>query len=277
MNNSLKIIVYTNFFVAFATLCLTWITGLIFSVPVFYSCLFSFFGTLFVYNFSRLLHIYFNVKKYNSRSKFIHQHKKKIEIITFISFCFGVYLAFNFSKTTFFYLLPVSVIAVLYSIPLYGYRLRDVPGLKLFLIGAIWTFVTVIIPVVESKMIMNNFFWSICLQRFLFLIAITIPFDIRDLLFDDFKIKTIPMVFGIKKAKIISLFALGFAEILLVVQYLTSDGYTFLEAASLFVTYEITALIIYFCDLNKNEKYYSILIEGSPIMMLFFYLFATII
>ena len=81
-------------------------------------------------------------------------------------------------------------------------NLRSVAGLKIFIIGVVWSGVTVILPVLQDGTIT----WDvgvICIQRVLFVLALMIPFEIRDMVFDNLALKTLPQIVGIKKAKII--------------------------------------------------------------------------
>ena len=86
--------------------------------------------------------------------------------------------------------------------------LRDIPLLKIFIIAFYWTYLTIIIPVLvynisfDSNLILN------IIVRFLFVLAITIPFDIRDYSVDDSSKKTIPQLIGLQKATILAVLIL---------------------------------------------------------------------
>ena len=69
------------------------------------------------------------------------------------------------------------------------FGLRNIPGLKQFLITLVWTMSTVLLPLLEAQHhhmgIVNMRDATILVaKRFLFIGALTVPFDIRDLFQD---------------------------------------------------------------------------------------------
>ena len=57
-----------------------------------------------------------------------------------------------------------------------------------------------ILLILEEEIIFSDNIIAHLLSRFLFVFAICIPFDIRDVKYDNIKLKTIPIVFGIGAA-----------------------------------------------------------------------------
>ena len=55
--------------------------------------------------------------------------------------------------------------------------------------------------------------------RLFFILAITIPFDIRDLKYDKSNLKTLPIIFGASKARLIGLLSLLVFEIISITQF----------------------------------------------------------
>ena len=76
--------------------------------------------------------------------------------------------------------------------------------MKIFLIAIVWTFVTTILVANEDDKLLWHKLIPIIIDRFCFVLAITIPFDIRDLKYDDKRIKTIPILFGVAGSKLIA-------------------------------------------------------------------------
>lgn len=70
--------------------------------------------------------------------------------------------------------------------------LRNIPGLKLFLIAFSWAGITVLFPLIQNYMSIRITDWITFIQRFLFVLVITIPFDIRDINYDNNELKTLP-------------------------------------------------------------------------------------
>ena len=85
----------------------------------------------------------------------------------------------------------------------YPFGLRTIPYIKIFLIAAIWTSSTMFLLLLENNQLINQNIILHLFTRFLFVFAICIPFDIRDIKYDNIKLKTIPIVFGVSKSKLI--------------------------------------------------------------------------
>lgn len=103
------------------------------------------------------------------------------------------------------------------------------------------------------------------MQRFLFFAAITIPFDVRDIFQDKaFAIKTIPVLFGEKKAYLISQMMLAGSFLILLFQFQTS-GFTtdFFATAGIIL---LAAWLIFKSKWEKNEYYYFLYLDGVLIL-----------
>lgn len=172
--------------------------------------LFVGFATLATYNFQRIVK-FRNRPEYlkAGRNNWLFRNRKKLSLITLIagigtSF-FAFYLPIQAYPTLFFMAL-LSLLYVVRFIPRKGKRLalRDLPLMKVFLIALVWTVVSVVIPLqtgsgVESTSFTRSF-GLVLLEKFAFLMAITIPFDIRDVAFDDPNQQTIPQLLGVQKS-----------------------------------------------------------------------------
>lgn len=100
-------------------------------------------------------------------------------------------------------LAPIALLTLFYSIPVFGnkksiFRLREIPYLKIFLIAFVWASSTILLPIMQSNTVFNKVDVTAMLaERFFFVFAITIPFDIRDMETDkQAGLKTIPILFN---------------------------------------------------------------------------------
>ncbi|MDJ0644551.1 MAG: hypothetical protein QNJ57_01080 [Flavobacteriaceae bacterium] len=251
--------VFSNMHVALATFCLTKITLLLFGVSDPTVPSFVFFATVLSYNFVRLY------RKSEITSWFynwIAANQTALVVVTIISFVFLVYLAVHLQTITLLALVPFGIVTVFYVVPLRGkMALRTVPGFKLFLIAFCWASVTVLIPVINHKLSFSKDVYVMFLQRLLFVAAITIPFDIRDVDYDTEALKTLPQVFGIANAKRIG--------IVLLMLFL---GLNFLKeepGANLRVEFVVTliSLLLLVRASNRQNNYYSaFFVEAIPIV-----------
>ncbi len=99
-------------------------------------------------------------------------------------------------------LLPLVLLTLAYEFPAIpgfgGLRLRQVPYLKIFLIAGVWAATTVVLPVIHAgHQVPVGSTLLLVLERFLFVFAITIPFDLRDRIYDRSQgLKTLPHKLG---------------------------------------------------------------------------------
>ena len=202
--------IYSNVFVSFCVLVLCQSTSIIIGVDSSHLLPFVFFSTLFVYNFHRIVRYNLN-KEQSANLDWLNKNRLFIIIITVISLFLSVYYAVSLSFSTFYFLIPASIISLSYPIkiiPLGGQKvsLRELPRAKIFLIALVWSIVSVVLVTLENKSFYSLDTLLLFISRFSFVLAITIPFDIRDLKYDDLSLKTIPQIFGEQKAKTIALY-----------------------------------------------------------------------
>jgi 4-hydroxybenzoate polyprenyltransferase len=142
--------------------------------------------------------------------------------------------------------------------------------LKLFIIGAVWAGSTVLLPILEIEgngllNISNKETILLFFTRFLFIVAITIPFDIRDLFQDQSNaLRTIPVIFGEKKSLFLCQLFLATSLILLFVYTEKLDTNFWAIALSIF----ISGWLILKSRWEKNEYYYFFLLDGTMILQL---------
>ena len=247
--------------VSIAAFCLTKITLIEFGIHENTSPLFTLFATLISYNFIRS---YDSSKVYITFAGWVKVHKIELFLLNLISLIFLIVLTLKLKYQAFLFLIPFALATLFYVIPitLQNKNLRDIAGLKLFLITISWAGVTVLFPIVNNDFLFTKDVWVTFFQRFLFLFAVTIPFDIRDLKYDTPEMKTIPQIIGVKKSKLLG-------SILLLVFYLL-DFFRFSTFEnSVITTTLITVLSLIFLNLyteNKSKYYTSFWMESLPII-----------
>ena len=96
---------------------------------------------------------------------------------------------------------------------------------------------------------------------FCFIVAITLPFDIRDINYDQREeLKTIPQAFGIKGTIITALLFLMVSGILL---GLAIDS----ASQGIFYGYIATLVVLLFTNENRKELFYAGWVESTVIML----------
>jgi len=230
-----------------------------------------FFSTLALYNFSILLTK--PEKPQNStlrRVQWIFSHYRFMITLTIICVLSIIPLALFLSTSSKILLLSLGLISMSYSLPLFTieekrFSLRNIPGIKLFLIATVWSLSVVLLPILEAE---NNQAMQISIndsillisKRFLFIAAITVPFDIRDLYDDKLKeLKTIPVLLGKEWALIICQAFLIIYLILLFFFNRQFDSNFF----GLTLTIILTGWLIFKSKWKKNEYYYFLYLDGT--------------
>lgn len=175
-----------------------------------------FFATLFEYNLHRLITVLTNKKALNSeKHRWVRENIKTFYFLVFISVTGFATVALLAKKEVLYTFAPIAVLTLFYSIPVSSnrkhlLRLREIPYLKIFLIAFVWSTSTILLPVIQTNGTFSDTMVAALLtERFFFVLAITIPFDIRDLEADKQEgLKTIPMLMGKDKSLIVSYLSL---------------------------------------------------------------------
>tara|TARA_B100000780_G_scaffold200235_1_gene141799 strand:- start:153 stop:1034 length:882 start_codon:yes stop_codon:yes gene_type:complete len=272
----LDFLVVTNVYVATGTFSLTWLSLQFYGNDKLDLAFFVFFSTLFTYNFIRLARVQHMIKEGDStRHKNIFRFRAFLWFFSIISAIAAFIFFLRVDESIYYPLLFMGLISIAYSLPVYKkqgiwLRLRDMPFIKIFIIAFVWSIVTSLFPMQVSDVPIN---WLVVIERFLFVFAITIPFDIRDLRFDAENLNTIPQVFGIKKARYIGLVAIVIAEALLFYNYFFFGMYSLFSALAIYISYELSAVLVYKSHPSLTERYFTLGVEGTSILLgLLFYL-----
>ena len=272
--NFFYFLIQTNIFISLAAVALTLETQIqLGQEPTLHPYIFIIlFATLFEYNLHRFITV---IKNPNFLSEEKHGWVKQNRLafyVLVIACVFGFIVAIALAKKEVLAtLFPIGVITLLYSVPILKiknafFRLREIPLLKIFLISLVWSFATILLPVVQSSQIYDSANVLLMLaERFTFVFAISIPFDIRDMKTDrELGIKTIPLLIGEKNATRVSTFALFLFLVLCVTHY------TGTAQNSLLLPLIISALSTYlFITLEKVRQakhYHYFVLDGTLLL-----------
>ncbi|MDB5123775.1 MAG: hypothetical protein JWP94_1904 [Mucilaginibacter sp.] len=232
-------------------------------------------STLGIYNFSILIS---RPKRPDQspyrRVRWFFSHYRLMVTFTIVSILSLVPLFFLMSMEARILLVFLSILSFCYSIPLFTihdqkFGLRNIPGLKQFLITLVWAMSTVLLPIIEAQHfhLANVSVRDITLlvaKRFLFIAALTVPFDIRDLFQDkQYGLKTVPVVWGEKNAYLFCQFLLGGYIVLL---FLFRDNGFTRDFFALTITAILTGWLIFKSKWEKNEYYYFFYLDGVLIL-----------
>ena len=265
------LILYGNFWIAIGAtsmafqtqyllvhhLRLTPLTGFIFS------------ATLFLYALHRIVGL--------EKTKAFQQKGRYKIIATFSSHILIYAILGGLASFILFWYLPaplkwlivgIGLISIAYVLPFIGAkrRLRDLSYIKVFAIAIVWPLVSVLLPAYEFGMQASLLVALLMLEKFCFLMAITLPFDIRDIEVDLFNnVKTIPNQIGAQRSVYLAEMFLFMATFIFSIGYSISliswgslIGYLFANM--------VAAFLIWYAPRNKHDYYFTGLLDGTMVL-----------
>lgn len=232
-------------------------------------------STLFLYNFSLILSkpAEFKSSPFH-RVQWFFSHYRLILALSLLALLALFPLALQLSIKSLILLVCISILALSYNLPVLKigqtrYGLRNIPGAKLFIIASVWACSCVWVPIMELKsqgiVVSGLDTFLLVSKRFLFVLAITLPFDIRDLYQDrQFHLKTIPVLIG-KKNSLILCQLLLLAHLSLLFLFSATVNPTLL---ALTLTTSLTGWLIFNTKMKRNEYYYFLFLDGTLLLQL---------
>ncbi len=244
--------------VALSTYALVCVTAVILNITVGnHLSWFLFFGTIVCYNF---------VKYGVEAKKYIlvaNRYHKNIQTFSFIAAGFMFYHAYYLTLDVWIAIVALAFISGLYAVPVLprAKNFRSWGGLKMFIVALVWTGATVLLPVLSLG---HHFSWDVkveALQRFLFVLILLIPFEIRDLKYDDAALKTLPQRYGVANTKIFG----AFMGVLFFLITFLKDEITLADIVSKGVLFLIMGSLMYATKRNQPRYFSSFFVEAIPI------------
>ena len=238
-----KTLINTNIYISLAAVSLTVETQIQLGIePQWHLYLIIiFFATLFEYNIHRLITITTKINIINSKKyEWVRENLKGFYFLIFASVIGFICVSFFVEKDVLLILSPIALLTLFYSIPVFGrrnffFRLREIPYLKIFLIAFVWSSATILLPLIQSNYNFDTIdIVAMLAERFFFVFAITIPFDIRDIKVDKQDgLKTIPMLFNENKALAISCLSIIIFFVISLFHYQTQNRWFIVWAVSI--------------------------------------------
>ncbi|MEX6626132.1 UbiA prenyltransferase family protein [Tenacibaculum salmonis] len=249
----------SSFHVALAVYCFVRITELYFNLAYNESLdFFLFYGTITGYNFVK----YAGVAKLHHRS--LTTHLKIIQLFSLVCFLLMCFYATKLKVNTLLFFVPFGLLTFLYAIPfLSGFQknLRSISYLKIVIVALVWMGSTVFLPLFDADIIFLNNIYLIALQRFLLVVVLILPFDIRDVQYDAVSLQTIPKEIGIKQTKKLGYILLS---VCLLIEFIITPNAYF---KNIFLIIFSLILMLLMRSSEKQFKYYSsFIVEAVPII-----------
>lgn len=261
---------YSSIHIAISATLFILQTYLLLDIKIEYNYLFFIFSsTLFLY----LLHNISGLKSLSNeevreKTNRLGQMKPIVFMLLTMSAGTSFYSVLFLRPNVILALVFFSFISIWYVVPIFSKkrRLREYPVVKIFLIAFVWAGISAFIPLFEIEM--DRYTKAlIFFEKYLFIFAITIPFDIRDTKFDRAKgVSTIPIIFGKTKSIILSALSMVFALVIVMNLYL-NHIYSSKQFLALLIGYSITMLLIIYAKNKTNDYYFTGMLDGTPILV----------
>jgi len=221
-----------------------------------------FFLVLGTYNFHRLIKAPRTVNP-SSWLVWVNSNRRYLWILSFTSFILGgalfvIYIPITLSMILLFS--GVVFLSVWYVVPLVKIPLRDVPFIKTMVIALVWT--TVMIGITTNEHIWPFFFGGL-----LFIYGITIPFDVRDIKYDESEKRTLPMLIGVRWSK-----GVAFCSVLLFYIIIAIFNQNIRINPFFWLSLIIYLLLIMYIDDKKDDRWCVLLDANLITLGLSFYM-----
>ena len=186
-----------------------------------------------------------------------HKLFSKILIINILCGIISVILIFlNHNEIRLLKWLVIVILGLLYNSFFLENFVRKIPLLKIFYVGMVW-------GLVNAWLFLPEFNIGIFLISFLFITALVLPFDIRDMYDDD--VVTFPKLIGVQNTKYLA-YSLCFLTTVLAIHLLKTNF-----KIAFFLTCATTFILIYFSKPTNRDSYFSFWVElcsGLPFLFL---------
>ncbi|EAZ93163.1 UbiA family prenyltransferase [Crocosphaera chwakensis] len=275
-NVFLEILIYSNIWVASAIASLCFSFQLLMELPLDWrSPLFCFGAALIPYHLDRVVDVYVQqIPDPNVQSYF-----KKPGFLVWFLIALGLSIIFTllwFAPTAVRYVSLLGIFPLIYGVPLFPrsnqwYRLKDIPGSKAWIVGAIITYAVVSLPCAYANYCPQGITFILStLFLFIFIVTNSHSFDLRDIESDQEQgVITLPLMMGIDRMKIL-LSILNVSVLALWVWAWSSSLIPF--KPEVIISILITLCYLSILKPSTSRPIYSIFIDGCLFIPLFVHL-----
>lgn len=188
-----------------------------------------------------------------------YQHSKIFRKVLVFNVLTGIISAIliilNHNEIRLFKWAVIVLLGLLYNSFFLEKFIRKIPLLKIFYVGLTWA-------LINSWLILPEFNLPIFLISWLFVTALVLPFDIRDM--EDDLVVTFPKLIGVENTKYFA-YLLVFAATILAILFLRIEF-----ATAFFLTSAFTFALIYFSENSRRDSYFSFWVESLSALPFFF-------
>ncbi|HPF11448.1 MAG TPA: hypothetical protein PKW08_03380 [Flavobacteriaceae bacterium] len=220
---------------------------------------FVFFGSITGYNFVKF------ATRAGLHHRSLTRYLRAIQVFSFLCSAAFIYLFYRLPQGMQFVSIVFGIFTFLYTIPVFNKKsLRTLSGLKIFIVAWVWTGVTVVLPWLYSQ---STWTWDDTVflsQRFLWVLVLTLPFEIRDLKFDHPTLGTLPQLMGVSRTKMLGWFLLVSIAILGIFAKKAGNLFGYTEIFFL----GVLAVLLAFATKDRAKYFAAFWVEGIPLFWL---------
>jgi len=255
-------LIYSNLWVAFALTSLSFVVSFFLQVSSLKHILFCFCVCYTGYNYIYWLAFKLTPQKLDSeRKRWMNNNKTAMWSSIFVSSVIASYLFLTLNPKSQLIAIASSVISMSYLFPSKSkVGLRWIPGAKIVIIALTWTLLISLIIQLDN----NNNHFNMYLSLLLFVIATTIPFDIRDITTDAKSLYTIPQLIGINNSIVLSQ-SLLVISVFLMTCYLPEPSAIVSNVCFLIIGLKILRKV----GLQASAQFINFNVEGLPVSWAF--------
>ena len=273
--------IFGNLFIALCAMGMVFSTFLMNGLPISLTpfTIFITMATYLLYDFHRFS---FRINIYDDKKIKIFNNEIILSSIekTFYIIASSVLIGslFFLKQQIFLILLPLVLLTLSYIFPFIKLNNRlitigEIPLVKTPVLALVWGISTTVIPLMEQNINLSSSFIGLqVLSRTLFVFALCIPFEIRDIIKDKSKnIRTLPVIHGIIVTKIIG--------VLIVVLEIFMHHLMPVISSSSVIALDISSLVALLWIIQRNQingvYFYKFLVDGTMLVR-FIFLFIAI-
>ena len=187
------------------------------------------------------------------------QNSKKMKLSLVICAVAGIFCSLliiqNHNIERLYKWLIICLLGLLYNSFFLNFNIRKIPLLKIFYVGFIW-------GLMNAWLSFPYFSWGIFFISFIYITALVLPFDIRDMKRENVMI--FPNLIGIKKTKIL-------AAAMIISSVIISNTILQPDFSLAFLLASIpTLILIYFSENSRPDWYFSFLVESCSALPFLF-------
>lgn len=245
--------------VAWAAVSFLQITAIVFATTINNHLYFAlFFGTVACYNF---------IKYGVEAEKYLLVSGKYLMLIQGISIISLLVALYHF------YFLPLIVwigfgllilLTALYTLPVLpkSKNFRSFGGFKIFIVAIVWALATVTIPLLTADSVIYLDAGIELGQRFILVVVLMLPFEIRDLKFDPPILLTIPQRIGITRTKLLGIaMAVCFFFLTFFKNYVTPE-----EIGGKVAIFVLLLAVLWRTKKEQSKYFASFWVESVPLI-----------